>query len=117
MTNSKRKGKGGEQEFSNFLKERGIEARRGQQFKGTPDSPDIISELDDIHWEVKRVEKLYLYDSLKKAIGDAGDDQKPVVAYRKNREEWVCILRADDFLNIVKNRRNKNDKNKQDDDC
>ena len=102
MTNSKQKGKRGELEFVSFLKERGINAKRGQQYKGTPDSPDIISDLDKIHWEVKRTEKLQLYKYLDQAIADAGTNQTPVVAYRKNKEEWVCILLADDLLEILR---------------
>ena len=86
----------------NFLKSHGINARRGQQYKGTPDSPDIISDLDKIHWEVKRTEKLQLYKYLDKAITDAGFNQTSVIAYRKNKRDWVCILLADDFLRLLK---------------
>ena len=101
MTNSKQKGKRGELEFVSFLKERGINARRGQQYKGTPDSPDVISDLENIHWEVKRTERLQLYKYLKQAIDDASSNQIPIVAYRKNNEDWVCILRTDDLLRLL----------------
>jgi len=102
MINSKLKGKVGELEFVKFLKDHGINARRGQQYKGTPDSPDIISDLENIHWEVKRTEHIQLYKYMKKAIEDASDIQIPVIAYRKNNEDWVCILRAEDLLLLVR---------------
>lgn len=102
MTNSRAKGARGELELSKFLTERGHEARRGQQFKGTPDSPDIECEsLKDYHIECKRVEALRLYPALKQAEADSGLNQIPVVFHRKSREKWVVILDADDFLNLV----------------
>ena len=105
MTNSKQKGKRGELEFARFLRQNGIDARRGQQYKGTPDSPDVVSDMDDIHWEVKRTEKLQLYKFLDKAVLDAGMTQTPVIAYRKNKREWVCILDAVDFLRLLHDRK------------
>lgn len=101
MVNSKKKGSRGEREFSQFLKERGIEARRGQQYSGSPDSPDVISSLEHIHWEVKRVEALQIHKAMYQAKADAGANQTPVVAYRKNREEWLVILTADDFIKLL----------------
>ncbi len=97
---SRDKGKAGEREFANFLKERGINARRGQQFKGTPDSPDIISDLDGFHFEVKRVECFHLYPSLEQAKEDAGKDI-PVVAHRRNRKDWVIVMDANDFIDLL----------------
>ena len=102
MVNSRRKGKDGENEFARFLRDHGIEARRGRQFKGTPDSPDIISDLEHIHFEVKRVEQLRLYSSLEQAKNDAGDGQIPVVAHRRNGEKWVVIMDAEKFLELAK---------------
>lgn len=101
MTNSKQKGKRGELEFVNFLKSHGVDARRGQQYKGTSDSPDVVSNLNFIHWEVKRTETLQLYKYLDKAISECGD-KMPVIAYRRNKEDWVCILCADDLIHILK---------------
>jgi len=63
------KGKRGEREFSGFLASHGVNARRGRQYKGTPDSPDIISDLDEFHFEVKRVEALRIYKKQKRMRG------------------------------------------------
>ncbi len=100
--NSRAKGCRGEREFRDFLLERGHDARRGQQFSGGSDSPDVVSDVDDIvHWEVKRVESLRLYDSLNQAITDAALTQIPVVVHKANHKEWVAICRADDFMKLV----------------
>lgn len=102
--NSKKKGGRGEREFSEFLRQRGFEARRGVQYQGSPDSPDIVHNIEGIHIEVKRVESLSLYPSLDQAIKDCGDDV-PVVAYRKSNHDWVTILKADDFCDLVKDKK------------
>ena len=99
---SKNKGKRGELEFSKVLAAHGYPARRGQQFQGTPDSPDIICDsLPDFHWEVKRTESLSLYAALQQAAEDAGL-QIPIVAHRRSNKRWIVALSAADFLNLLK---------------
>jgi len=100
--NSRAKGQKGELELSHYLNEKGYSARRGQQFSGGADSPDVICPSLPFHIECKRVERLKLYEALKQAMRDSeGGDKVPTVWHRKNREEWVVILRADDFLDLV----------------
>ena len=101
--NSRNKGKCGELELASFLKERGIEARRGQQYEGSSDSPDIIAQgcLREVHIEVKRVEAGNLYGWLEQACTDADLCKVPVVAHRKNGKQWVAILDLRDFINIM----------------
>ena len=95
--NSKRKGKIGELEWVNVLKDFGYQAKRGQQFKGTEDSPDVLCDDLPIHWEVKRVEALNINKAMTQAKDDAGN-KVPVVAHRKNNSEWLVTLSAKDFL-------------------
>ena len=98
---SRNKGKRGELELANLLKERGYtDAHRGQQFKGTPDSPDVAG-LPGFHVECKRVEAGNLYNWLEQAKADAGEDQTPIVVHRKNNKPWVVVLDLDDFLNLL----------------
>lgn len=101
--NSKQKGKRGELELAHYLSDRGFPSRRGQQFSGGDESPDIIVEsLPDIHFEVKRIEKSTgIYDWLAQAINDAGDKKMPVVVHRRSRQPWICVLQIDDFLKLV----------------
>lgn len=102
MKNGCVKGKVGERELAKFLRDHGYElARRGQQHAGGKDSPDVVCPgLEEFHLECKRVEQGSLYDWLEQAIKDAGDKKVPVVVHRKNRQEWVAILRLEDFLNL-----------------
>lgn len=98
--NSRQKGAAGERELANFLKEKGyVTARRGQQFKGGGDSPDVVG-LDGFHIECKRVEAGNLYGWLDQAIRDAGENV-PIVVHRKNKRDWVVILRIEDFLPLL----------------
>jgi Holliday junction resolvase len=95
------KGKVGEREFANWLKARGVSARRGQQFKGSPTSPDVeVLEWPHLHFEVKRCERLVLGPSMQQAIADA-QGKVPVLAHRKNRTPWLVILRAEDFVKLM----------------
>lgn len=98
---SKNKGKRGELEFSKLLTKHGFPASRGQQFKGTEDSPDVECEsLSDWHFEVKFVERFQLYPALEQALEDA-PNKKPVVAHRRKRKDWVVVLKAEDFLDLL----------------
>ena len=100
---SRNKGKVGEREAALFLTDQGFTARRGVQYKGGPDSPDIeCPSLRRLHFEVKRNEALRLYDAITRADDDAPPDTIPVVMHRKNDCDWVVILYAEDFLNIVR---------------
>ena len=78
----------------------GHPARRGQQFSGSPDSPDVVCESLPFNFEVKRVEALRLYAAMEQARADSGSDV-PVVAHKKNGKQWVVIMDADDFMKLV----------------
>jgi Holliday junction resolvase len=101
VTNSKAKGGRGEREWAEFLRDRGLSAHRGQQFAGGVESPDVVcKDLPLIHFEVKRVERLNIHDAMTQAIRDA-EWKMPVVAHRKNRQEWLVTMRAEDWVRLV----------------
>jgi Holliday junction resolvase len=99
--NSRRKGKVGELAFVKFLGEHGVAARRGQQFRGGHDSPDVICDLP-YHWEVKRTERLKLEEAYAQAVSECPPDKTPVVAHKRNRGNWMITLSAEDFLVLLK---------------
>ena len=99
MVNSCVKGKIGERELCHWIKDNlGIEARRSQQYKGTREdnSADIYWDLP-IYLECKRVESLSLYPTMERAAEDSGN-QIPVIAHKKNRKDWLFIVRGEDLL-------------------
>ena len=100
--NSRQKGKRIELEFCHLLRDHGLHARRGQQYAGGTDSPDVVSEsLPDFHFEVKGVQNLNLTKAMEQSITDAGD-LIPVVAHKKNHGKWMVTMLADDWINLVK---------------
>jgi hypothetical protein len=71
--NSREKGKRGERQWRDELRAHGFAARRGQQFAGGAESPDVVcEELAWIHFEVKAVERLNIEDSMEQARKDCG---------------------------------------------
>lgn len=96
---SKAKGKRGEREFASICRDNGYDARRGQQYNGV-DGEDVVG-LPSIHIEVKRTEKLSLYDALAQAKHDA-NGKIPIVAHRRNNSKWVVIMDADDWFTIYR---------------
>ncbi len=99
---SRDKGAAGERELAAKLQEYGIKARRGQQFSGSPDSPDVVTELKDIHIECKRVEALSIYPAMEQAENDCGEHKFPVVMHRRSRRQWLAIMNLCDWAIIVK---------------
>jgi Holliday junction resolvase len=99
--NSRDKGARGERELANKLKEYGFDCRRGQQYCGANGDADVVG-LDGVHIEVKRTERLSLYDALAQAKHDAREGEMPVVMHRKNNCEWVAIQPLADWIELYK---------------
>ena len=111
---SREKGKRGERELASRLREYGYDARRGVQYQGGKDSPDVVG-LPGIHLEIKRVERLNIDKALEQSIRDTyadeirqGTDLIPVVMHRSNSDRkkdstkgtWKVTLRLDDFMKL-----------------
>jgi hypothetical protein len=94
---SKRKGKRGEDEWAEFVKAKwGVHAYRGHA------KDSVVPALDDeLHFEVKRVERLNLAAAYNQARVDAGS-RIPIVAHRRNRGAWMVTLAAEDVLGLMR---------------
>jgi hypothetical protein len=105
VINSKRKGKSGELQIANILKEHGYDCRRSQQFCGyAPDGqPDVVG-LPGIHIEVKRVERLNIDTAMEQAIRDCQNDI-PTVWHRRNRKPWYVTMRLEDWIDMYERTR------------
>jgi Holliday junction resolvase len=93
--NSNQKGKAGERQAVKALHDHlGVEARRGVQYSGGGDSPDLVHSIPGVHFEVKRVEKLNLEMAMTQAREDGGE-KIPVVMHRRNRTPWLVTVPLD----------------------
>ena len=110
--NSREKGKRGERQWRDELRANGYDARRGQQFSGSPDSPDVICDaLPGIHFEVKCVERLNIEDAMAQARRDAGQAEPaptalraakiPIVAHKRNHCRWLVTMDAEAFFRFL----------------
>jgi hypothetical protein len=92
--NSREKGKRGERQWRDELRANGYMARRGQQFSGSPDSPDVVCEdLPWAHFEVKLVERLDIHAAMEQARRDSGG-RAAFVAHRRNFWPWLVTMDA-----------------------
>ena len=100
--NSRDKGARGERELANILRDKhGFHTRRGQQFCGANGDADVVG-IEGFHIECKRVEKLNIENALQQSIRDAREGEIPIVAHRKNREDWKVTMSLDSFISIIR---------------
>ena len=99
---SKRKGAAGELEAAAKLNEvLGTRFHRGRQYHGGPESPDLAGDVPGLHVEVKRTERLRIWEAVSQARSDASVDQVPVVMHRANRKPWLVIVEADLLIRLL----------------
>ena len=100
--NSRDKGARGEREWASQLRGAGFDARRGQQFSGSPDSPDVVcDDLSAFHCEVKRVQRLNIQNAIEQASDECGG-KIPYVAHRKNHCDWLVTMKAEDWFKLIR---------------
>jgi Holliday junction resolvase len=100
--NSREKGKRGERQWRDELRANGYHARRGQQYAGNAESPDVIcDELSWIHFEVKSVERLNIEDAMEQARRD-GVGKTPLVSHRRSHRRWLVTMDAETFFNFLR---------------
>lgn len=104
MSKSQRdKGKTGEREAAAELKRLfDCEAKRGFQFRGGQEDADVVTDMDGVHFEVKRTERFRMYDAMEQAATDSTAGALPVVLHRQNKRPWVAVVRLDDLPAVVK---------------
>lgn len=99
--NSRAKGKKGELELVHILNEYGFNTRRSVQYCGANGDADVVG-IEGLHIECKRVEQLNIDKALQQSIRDARPFEFPIVAHRKNYEDWKVTMRLEDFIAIWK---------------
>jgi hypothetical protein len=99
---SKRKGAAGEREAAEKLNEvLGTRFHRGRQYHGGPESPDLAGDLPGLHVEVKRCERLSLYQAMAQARQDASVTQVPAVMHRANNKPWLIVVQVEDLIRLL----------------
>ena len=100
--NSKRKGSAGERELCEILRQAWYESahRNDQRYVGGVDNPDVAA-IPGYHIEVKRTERLSLYEAYEQATRDANGHAVPVVMHRRSRKPWLCVMKLSDWLKLV----------------
>lgn len=97
---SQRKGAAGERELKDRLSQYGFAIERGgsMTFGEVPD----LTGLPGVHIECKRVERLNVPEAMRQAVRDADrfKDGMPVLFHRRSREQWLCTLRLEDFMQL-----------------
>jgi hypothetical protein len=97
------KGKRGEREAAAELGQLlGVDARRGVQYHGGPDSPDVVLDGVAIHVEAKRTERLTLWPAIDQAKEDAPSGRVPIVWHRPNRRGSVVIVETARLLELAR---------------
>lgn len=95
--NSRRKGAEGERELARQLEKLGFPAKRGQQFKGGADSPDVVCEQlaeRGFHLECKRTKDCKMFSPATlaewdaQALADAGATRAAIICHRWNGGKW-----------------------------
>ena len=98
--NSRDKGARFERRIAKMLREYGYEAERGQQHSGGKDSPDVKHNMPRLHIEAKDVEKLNIWNALEQSKRDAGEDEIPVVMFKRNRTQVYVALPFESFMEM-----------------
>jgi hypothetical protein len=99
---SRQKGKRGEREAAAELGAiLGVDARRGVQYQGGPDSPDVVLDGVPIHVEAKRTERLSLWAAIEQAKADAPAGKVPMVWHKANRRGSVVIVETERLWEFV----------------
>ena len=101
---SQSKGRRGEIELAQYLREHGVPNARPGAALNFGSEPDVVG-LEGLHIECKRHERLEIARWYDQARADAArmKDGKPVVIFRQNRRQWMVTLSLDDFLSMVEN--------------
>lgn len=97
---SRAKGARFERTIAKMLREYGYEAERGCQHAGGKDSPDVKHNMHRLHIEAKFTEKLNIWNALEQSKRDSGEDEIPVVMFKRNRTQVYVAMQFEFFMEM-----------------
>ena len=99
--NSRAKGKVGELEARNMLRDvlGCADAKRGQQRSGL-EQADVVDAIPGVHIEVKRRKALAVREFMNQACNDAKMGETPMVMMREDRGDWLVMVRLGDLYRL-----------------
>lgn len=100
--NSRRKGKAGELEAAQALRDLfGWECGRSVQHSAAEGAADLrVSSTPGLWFEVKRVQSLNVPKTMARAVREAGR-KTAVLMHRRNRDEWLLTIRLVDLPRLA----------------
>jgi hypothetical protein len=99
--NSRSKGKKGEQEFIN-LHLRAHWPTAARNIDQTKDDKRDCVNVAGVHFQIKRTETLRVWAAIEQAESEAASTDTPVVAFRRNRSKWFCVIAADELVALLR---------------
>lgn len=95
------KGARGEREVVAMLRRYGFPCHRVPNSGGLH-IPGDVTGVEGFHLEVKRQERLQLWQWLEQARTDAPPGATPVVIFRRNGDGWNACLPIEDLLYLIR---------------
>lgn len=89
-----------------MLHEHGYEAERGCQRSGGKDSPDVKHSMGGYHLECKFSEHFAVWSAMAQAERDAGDDEVPIVVFKRNYSKVYAVIEFGTLIEIIKKGQN-----------
>lgn len=96
------KGNRAEREVIDLLHEYGWPHARRNFQSGGQGGGDIIAGPADVHLEVKHRERCLIWDWVQQAESEARPTDLPVVAFRRNRSQWMAAVPLDELLALLR---------------
>jgi hypothetical protein len=54
------------------------------------------------HWQIKRQETTKIWEWIAQAEAEAPPTELPIVAFRRNRSKWYCVIDADELVTLLR---------------
>lgn len=88
----------------NLAKAKGLDAQRTAQLQAAtrPGDPDVtLHDWPGLHVEVKRDERMSVDAMVRQARDETPLGARPIVAYRRNGQEWAAVVPLSLFFDLL----------------